>query len=218
FRRADIALYLQVKQRFREFGEIVELTANFRSAGKIGAFVNAAFEQRFPPGDDPQLHQATYAPLLTRPERAEEGFVAFYRFGADPGRGWINIARPDAARIGGWIRERIATGDRQPEDFLVLTRTKHQLDAFAHALEKNNVPYEISGARINFEEELRELVLLLQALADPGNPVLTLAVLEGMFFGIDHDTLHEHALKDGHFHLLSRARTGTIVDEALDQL
>ena len=129
FRRADIALYLQVKQRFREFGEVVELTANFRSAGRLGAFVNAAFEQRFPTSDDPQLHQATYAPLLTRPDRAEEGRVAYYRFNADPGRGWINIARPDAARLGSWIRDRIASGDRQPEDFLILTRTKHQLEA-----------------------------------------------------------------------------------------
>jgi ATP-dependent helicase/nuclease subunit A len=130
----------------------------------------------------------------------------------------VNIARPDAARIGSWIRDRIAGGERQPEDFLILTRTKHQLEAFAHALEKNNVPYEISGARINIEEELRELILLLQALADPGNPVLTLAVLEGMFFGIDHDTLHEHALRGGHFHLLSRERKGTTVDDALNQL
>ena len=39
-----------------------------------------------------------------------------------------------------------------------------------------------------------ELTLLLESLSDPGNPVLTLAVLEGLFFGIDHDTLHEHAV------------------------
>jgi ATP-dependent helicase/nuclease subunit A len=218
FRRADIALYLQVKQRFREFGAVVELTANFRSAGAIGHFVNAAFSTRFPGTDDLSLHQATFAPLLTNPARDSEGVVASYRFDQDPGRGWIHIARPDSARLAPWIRDRIETGERQPQDFLVLTRTKHQLAQFAHALERNNVPYEISGAGIGLEEELSELILLLRALADPGNPVLTLAVLEGMFFGIDHDTLHEHATIGGHFHLLSRERTGTIVDEALTQL
>ncbi len=218
FRRADISLYLQTKQRFREFGEVVELIANFRSTGTIARFVNAVFQPRFPATDDPHFHQATYAPLLSNPARAEEGRVAFYNFPADPGRGWVHIARPDSARLASWIRERIASGERQPQDFLILTRTKHQLAEFAHALERNDVPYEISGAGIGMEEELRELILLLSALADPGNPVLTLAVLEGLFFGIDHDTLHEHALAGGHFHLLSRERSGTVVDDALTQL
>jgi ATP-dependent helicase/nuclease subunit A len=218
FRRADIALYLRVKQRFREFGEVVELTANFRSHGAIGRFVNQAFVGRFPAADDPQLHQATFAELRTKPEREQSGRVGWYRFSPEPGRGWIHIARPDSARIAPWIHERIASGERQPRDFLILTRTKHQLKEFAHALERNDVPYEISGAGIGVEEELQELILLLRALADPGNPVLTLAVLEGMFFGIDHDTLHEHALAGGHFHLLSRERSGNAVDEALTQL
>jgi ATP-dependent helicase/nuclease subunit A len=218
FRRADISLYLQVKQRFRTFGEVVELTANFRSGGALARFVNRVFEARFPKSDDPRLQQATYAPLLTHPARHDQGRVAWYRFPQDAGRGWIHIARPDSARIASWIRARIEKGEREPQDFLILTRTKHQLDAFAHALERNDVPYEISGAGVGMEEELRELILLLRALADPGNAVLTLAVLEGLFFGIDHDTLHEHALAGGHFHLLSRQLSGTIVDDALAQL
>ncbi|HSL69856.1 MAG TPA: UvrD-helicase domain-containing protein, partial [Longimicrobiales bacterium] len=218
FRRADIALYLQVKNHFREYGDVVELTANFRSTGRIGDFVNQAFRTRFPEADDPHLHQATYAPVLTNPARDRDGRVAWYRFDADTGRGWKHIARPDAARIAPWIRDRIDARERRPQDFLILTRTRHELAMFAHALERENVPYEISGAGIGMEEELRELILLLEALADPGNPVLTLAVLEGLFFGIDHDTLHEHAIRGGHFHLLSKERKGTIVDDALDQL
>jgi ATP-dependent helicase/nuclease subunit A len=39
-----------------------------------------------------------------------------------------------------------------------------------------------------------------------------------MFFGIDHNALHEHALAGGHFHLLSRQKSGTAVDDALVQL
>lgn len=218
FRRADISLYLQVKQRFREFGEVVELTANFRSGGAIARFVNEAFRDRFTTTDDPQLHQASFAELSTDPARSDEGRISWYFFDADPGRGWVHVARPDSARIAPWIRQRIESGEREPHDFLILTRTRHQLAAFAHALERNHVPYEISGAGIGLEEELRELILLLRALADPGNPVLTVAVLEGMFFGIDHNVLHEHALAGGHFHLLSRQQSGTAVDDALAQL
>ena len=218
FRRADISLYLQVKQRFRDFGEVVGLTANFRSTGRIARFVNATFASKFADENEPQLHQATYAPLITHPDRADEGRVAWYQFPSDPGRGWANIARPDSMRIASWIAQRIADGERQPHDFLILTRTKQELTQFANQLERNDVPYEISGAGIGVEEELRELTLLLRALADPGNAVLTLAVLEGMFFGIDHNTLHEHAIAGGHFHLLSKEKSSTIVDDALAQL
>ena len=218
FRRADISLYLQVKQRFREFGDVVELQANFRSAGALARFANRVFQPRFPEQDDLSFRQATFAPVLTNPARDQEGTVAWYTFAQDPGRGWVHIARPDSARIAGWIRQRISSGERQPQDFLILTRTRHELATYAFALERHDVPYEISGAGVGMEEELSELILLLRALSDPGNPVLTLAVLEGLFFGIDHDTLHEHAHAGGHFHLLSRQRTGTIVDDALTQL
>ena len=47
FRRADIALYLQVRGRFLSFGDVVELQSNFRSVAPLCAFVNDAFA---PPG------------------------------------------------------------------------------------------------------------------------------------------------------------------------
>jgi hypothetical protein len=38
---------------------------------------------------------------------------------------------------------------------------------------------------------LREL--RLRALADPGDPVLCVAVLVGLFFGLDYEQLTQHA-------------------------
>jgi ATP-dependent helicase/nuclease subunit A len=48
FRRADIQLYGIVKERFREFGEVLELTTNFRSRPAIGDLVNGSCCMGFP--------------------------------------------------------------------------------------------------------------------------------------------------------------------------
>jgi len=219
FRRADIALYAQVKQRFLEFGDVVTLTANFRSNGHIGRFVNAVFRARFPEEEPVEGRQAAYAPLLTDPAKDDDGLVWWYELEPVDGRqqGW-RISRPDSARLASLIRERIDSGFYKPGDFLVLTRTRAQLRAYARALEEHNVPFQVSGAGVGVEDELRELILLLRALEDPDDPVLTVAVLEGLFFGLDHATLFEHARTGSGFNFVSWQRSGTPVDQALDVL
>ena len=81
----------------------------------------------------------------------------------------------------------------------MLTRQKAHLDLYARALEERNVTIEVSGAQAGPEEELRELILLLETLIDPGNPVNVVAVLTGLFFGLDHEQLAAHALAGGRF-------------------
>ena len=48
FRRADIQLYGLVKERFRAFGRVVQLTSNFRSRPPIGDLVNELFATDVP--------------------------------------------------------------------------------------------------------------------------------------------------------------------------
>jgi ATP-dependent helicase/nuclease subunit A len=56
---------------------------------------------------------------------------------------------------------------------------------------------------VGAERELTELVLLLRALADPDDPVLTLAVLEGLFFGLSHEELYAFARAGGRLSFLA---------------
>jgi ATP-dependent helicase/nuclease subunit A len=67
FRRADIQLYGLVKERFRAFGEVVQLTTNFRSRPAIGDVVNELFSTSgfFPSVQTAE--QAAFEPLNTRP-------------------------------------------------------------------------------------------------------------------------------------------------------
>src|SRR5690606_15889218 len=188
FRRADITVYNQVKERFEQFGAVLTLTANFRSRKPIETFVNRVFSGVFPP--EATEHQAAFAPLAVAPRQGEPEGVFWYRVEPAQGGGRYSgarLAEPDSELVASWIRERIDRGERRPGDFMILTWTKSQLSTYARALEARNIPVQVSGSGVGVEEELAELVLLLRALADPGDPVLTLAVLHGLFFGLSFE-------------------------------
>ncbi|HEV7590348.1 MAG TPA: UvrD-helicase domain-containing protein, partial [Longimicrobium sp.] len=200
FRRADLAAYHRVKERFRGFGAVLELTASFRSGPAVEALVNGVFGGLFPAAGDGR--QAAFAPLRARPGPRGPERVAWYAVEPAAGRGAVGgrrISVPDAAALASWIAARVASGERVAGDFMVLTRTRHHLAEYARALEAHGVAVELSGAGVGADEELRELVLLLRALADPGDAVLTVAVLEGLFFGLSHDDLFAHVASGGSF-------------------
>ncbi|NNK64565.1 MAG: UvrD-helicase domain-containing protein, partial [Gemmatimonadetes bacterium] len=197
FRRADIALYGRVRERFAEFGAVVALTTNFRSTPPIEAIVDGVFAPDATtapglfPGEATDV-QAGYAPLDTRPAGPgkPEGGVYRYTLPADVGRR-DELVDVDAQSLATWIAGRLAQG-RKPEDFLVLTRTRRGLDRYARALEAHAIPVAVSGSGVGIETELSELRLLMTALTDPGDPVGVLAALEGLFFGVDLDQLLQH--------------------------
>lgn len=196
FRRADIAVYNLVRDRFREFGGVVELVANFRSLPPIGALVDAVFgdEGRF--GQEATRHQAAFAPLRTRriPEPDGQGVHQYF---IDPdGRSYHAAAMDGAARLVPWIAAQVSAG-RSPGDFLVLARQKAELATYARELEAWRVPVQVTGAGVDRTEELQELLVLLGALSDPSDPIRVVAVLVGLLFGLDHDQLVEWVLSGG---------------------
>ena len=205
FRRADIAVYNQVRARFREFGAVLRLITNFRSRQTVADLVNDVFDDpaRFPREETDR--QACFAPMAPYP-RAPNGPEGVFHYFVPKARRNADAARLEAAMLASWIRARIDSGERTAGDFLVLTRKKAHLDLYARALEERNVTIEVSGAQAGPEEELRELVLLLQTLIDPGNPVNVVAVLTGLFFGLDHEQLAQHALTGGRFEFTSSPR------------
>ena len=195
FRRADIAVYNLVRDRFTEFGDVVELVANFRSLPPIGELVDHVFgaEGRFGPEASP--YQAAFAPLRTRrvPEPDRQGVHQYY---VDPDdRSYQAAAEDGATRLVPWIAEQVRAG-RDPGDFLILARQKAELATYARELEAWRVPVQVTGAGVEKTAELREMLVLLEALADPTDPVRVVAVLVGLLFGLDHDQLVDWVLAD----------------------
>lgn len=181
FRRADIQVYEQVKRRMRAFGDVLSLTRNFRSVDAIEAVVNAHFDGPF--GTDATAEQAAFSPMRT--SKAAAGHDGVYRYVVrTERRGRDDVIEPDAAMLASWIAERIARGERKAGDFLILTAEKAPIATYARALAERNVPVSTTGARLPQEHELRELLVVLRALADPENAVAVVAALRGLFFGL----------------------------------
>jgi ATP-dependent helicase/nuclease subunit A len=209
FRRADIQLYEFVKDRFRAFGDVVDLTANFRSRPPIGDLVNEVFDHPdlFPAEATPE--QARFEPLRTRPAATPAPEEGVFWYGVHPTRDAnALVAEDDAARLSTWIRDRVDAGGRGAGDFLVLTRNKRSLSIYARAMEAHGIPVQVTGAGVGVELELTELMALLECMIDPADPVLVVAVLVGLFFGLDHQRLVDHGLAGGSFDVMQPGGTG----------
>ncbi|MEQ9569937.1 MAG: UvrD-helicase domain-containing protein, partial [Longimicrobiales bacterium] len=203
FRRADIALYGRVRRRFEDFGRVVRLEANFRSTAPVGDLVAGVFGPEAGSGalfpDEGTERQAGYAPLRTQPMPLAPPASGVFRyeipepFAKKAGR----LVTWEASALADWIRSRVDAEERSPDDFLILTRTRRHLAAYARALEARNLPVLVSGSGVGIEDELRELRTLLRALVDPGDPLGVLATLEGLFFGLDPEQLLTHVEAGG---------------------
>ena len=192
FRRADIGIYNQVKERIGKFGEVVSLTTNFRSRPPIETFVNGVFEDLLPA--EATESQAAFAPVRAYQGDGKPQGVFWYEVSAAGGSA-DDIAAADARLVASWIQQRVDNKERTPGDFMVLTYRKPWLNVYATELERRGVPFQVTGAGVDIANELDELLHVLRALADPDNPLLTVAALVGLFFGIDHEQLAAHRLE-----------------------
>ena len=202
FRRADITVYNAVKDRFRAFGRVLGLEANFRSVPGIAALVNDVFqgEEALPP--TATAYQAAFSPLLPqRPCRDDGPDGVFHYLVEETGRD--DLVSEDAARLATWVSRRCGPeGDRNPGDFLILTKYRKDLEPYAREFEARGLPVALSGVAVGQEEEISELVHLLECLADPTDSVKVASVLVGLLFGLDFEQLLDHRVKGGRFSVM----------------
>ena len=213
FRRADIGTYNQVKERLARCGGIVNLTRNFRSTTAIAELVNRHFRDVFPATGTPL--QAAFGSLDTdRPPLAGAGVHRLFV----PGGTRDEVVATNASQVAAWVTAEIQAGRRTPGDFLVLTWWTRDIEPMARALAERNVPAVTTGAPLPQEHELRELILLLRALADPANPVRVAAVLEGLFFGLTPADLYAARSAGARFLITESPSAGHHATDALTRL
>ena len=221
FRRADIDTYnLVKKQIIKSGGAVLFLNTNFRSLHSLRDWVNPVMRSVFDDKESKKQYQAAYAPLETI--RAGEGtFKGVYKITIPKQKGNKEeiIADIDSERIADFIswaceenikldrtQEEIKEGlaaKAQPSDFLILLRYRKKMDVYARALEKKDIPFEITGGDAFSEaEDIREIVNLVKALNSPDNEIYTVAVLRGLFFGVSDDELFNFKQSGGRFYFL----------------
>jgi ATP-dependent helicase/nuclease subunit A len=222
FRRADIDIYNLVKERVRRSGgETLELSANFRSVGSMADWVNPLFRDVFPAVADE--YQAGFMPLETVRDTCRQAVSGVYKATVPAVKYHAKeaIADIDSRRVAEFIagscdgKLRLGTADggtrpSEPGDFLVLFRYKDRMNMYARRLEELGLPFEIAGSDAFTDNgEIGEIMNLLHALDDPDNPVYTVAVLRGLFFGLSDRELLEHRASGGGFTYLGAAAGGS---------
>jgi ATP-dependent helicase/nuclease subunit A len=202
FRRADIETYEIVRRRVADSGgRVLDLSTNFRSRGALCDWVNGVFgrPEQFPAA--PTREQAAYVPIHPeKPDASPDPRPAALRLEVPTAAKTWPVVQRDAARVAAAIAADVAAGRRRPGDFLVLLRKRRAMPEYARALEEHGVPYEIAGGdAFGGSEELGALLPVLQALADPDDPVPYVAALRGPLFGVDDGALYRFARAGGRF-------------------
>jgi ATP-dependent exoDNAse (exonuclease V) beta subunit len=229
FRRADVAIYEQIKERLVAHGaELVLLRASFRAVPAIQAAVNAAFEPEIQATAD--RSQPRYVAL--EPVRADHpGQPAVVVVPAPRPYGdygtivdWkIEGSLPDAVgafvdwlcRESGWtVEER---GARVPvaarHVCLLFRRFKHFRDdatrPYQRALEARRLPHVLVGGRsFHDREEVIALRNALTAIEWPGDDLSVYAALRGPLFALTDDLLLAWRASRGTIHPLAPREDG----------
>jgi ATP-dependent helicase/nuclease subunit A len=202
FRRADILTYQEVRESVERCGRVLRLSTNFRSTPALCAWVNGTFARTEFFGGGPTPLQAAYVPMVAWKTR-QTGGPAAVRIDAPAGRD-LTVVETDSRRIADFIAAAVALGERRPDDFLLLFRRRKFMAHYAQALEARGIAADLGGgSAFGDSEDLGALLPVLQALADPDDPVAFVAALRGPLFGVDDDDLYRFSRGGGRFHFRS---------------
>jgi ATP-dependent helicase/nuclease subunit A len=229
FRRADVALYQEVKRRMVECGAALEyLTSSFRATPELQRMVNASFA---PLMDRDTPTQPAYAPLS--PVRADCGSqpavvalpvpAPYSDFGRITDFS-IDKSLPDAIAAfarwliveSGWtVTEREAPEIRipiRPRHICILFRRMNSWGRdvtrnYLRALEARGLAHVlVKGGSFNRREEVEALRNLLGAIERPDDELLVFASLRGPLFGFADGALLEYRETVGRFNAFARRR------------
>jgi ATP-dependent exoDNAse (exonuclease V) beta subunit len=206
FRRADIELFLSVRDRFAPAP--LQLTANHRSVPGIIEWINALFQRLMGSGVDGM--QPAYEDLVAvRPSQVSFGSrpPVVVIGGATDTSEPINTTRErEAAELAQTIAQVRDEGwpvgeEGRPArlaDITILVPTRTGLAIVERALEERSIPYRLESSSLVYaSSEVRDLLTVLRAVDDPTDEVSIAAALRSALFGCGDDDLLEYRLHGG---------------------
>ena len=205
FRRADIAIYEETKRLIEESGgEVLPLTANFRTVPSIIGFVNERFDALFTSEYDPEprplnafrteVHKdgARTIALPLHPDRlpSESRTVTSLKpVLAETVAAFVKKITQDAP----WsIRDKDGVRAARPGDVGLLVRrmTPDFIGPFEDELSKRGIGYRLVGGKEYYaREEVRGLAAVLRSIDNPADRLSLFAALRSAFFGFSDDEL-----------------------------
>ncbi|GAB3079354.1 UvrD-helicase domain-containing protein [Corynebacterium aquatimens] len=192
FRGANVNTYLSARQQAEKRGELLQLTANFRSDQEVVESVNAIFGEMFASVEsdenDPTAPLTVpYAPMEA--SNSDSGFVAMLR------RPEMNSGAgvPELCEHADIISA-VKNAEVALSDIAVLVAKNETALGVQKALREHGIPAITEGAeKVYKDPEVEELIAVLRAIADPANGFVEVVALRGLYFGVsDQDLVESH--------------------------
>jgi ATP-dependent helicase/nuclease subunit A len=206
FRRADISMFLAAASRFGQKNGVVELTANFRTSPAVIAWINATFGTlivRTDNDDPPVASQPSYVPLDAVRGDPETGppvgvlGLAVHPHDTKADELRQCEARDVAGAVARIVREEWSVSDPKKGwrraclgDITILVPARTSLPFLEEALDSLAIPYRAESSSLVYSTRaVRDLLMVLRALADPTNELHVVAALRTPLFGCGDDDL-----------------------------
>jgi ATP-dependent exoDNAse (exonuclease V) beta subunit len=203
FRRADISTFLAASRRFGEAAGRVELTANFRTVVPLIEHLNSVFETLIEETVAEGVpSQPRYVALdAGRPGPPEGPPLAIVGPEAHPKE--VNAdglreaeAADVAATVARAVRERWSVGDgggwrpARLGDITILVPARTSLPFLEDALDQLGIPYRAESSSLVYSSRaVRDLLMVLRAIADPTNYLHVVSALRTPLFACGDDDL-----------------------------
>lgn len=212
------------------------LTDAHRSVGPIIDWVNETFGQLFL-GEDPAVGPVYQVMRVVREERPAG--PARWTFGEAVNLKAAEVREREARAVAaacrraveeGWEvfeRDRRGLGEGEPArphrarygDIVILIPARTALPDIDRALEEAGIPARVEGGSLVFQtQELRDMINILGAVDDAGDPVAVVAALRSAAFACSDVELARHKLSQGSFNYLSPSNPEGPVTDALARL
>ncbi len=225
FRRADIKLFLQARDRFTGGSQPVQLTTNFRTVAPIIDWVNGLFSEVMPeevpdaqpqyealgtwrvPGlieDEPADHRPMILggqhpnPKVKAGELREleaEEVAALIDMIREEPEQWPVGLPDDEAGQAQWRPARLS-------DITILIPTRTSLPYLRTALESQDLPYRLTTGTLVYDtQEVRDVLAVLRAIDDPTDLLSLVAALRSPLYGCSDVDLFQFRAAGGQWNL-----------------
>ncbi len=196
FRRADVTVFRAIRQSIaRKGGLHVDLNETFRAHAPLLAGMNDLLREVMGDREIPSRpYFEPFAPLVATHSEPREGmksphieFVLGYGENADEGR--ASTARALAERLR-QMKTEGQIGDW--DDVTLLFRAATGFPPYENALEEAGIPFvTVAGQGFYSRAEIRDLLNILRALADPTDDLAMAGLLRSPAFGLSDSALYQ---------------------------
>jgi ATP-dependent helicase/nuclease subunit A len=210
FRRADIETYERAKEVLLRSGQLLYITANFRSVQPVIEAVNQTFEgkMRRPADGAYQPDYVALAPCPTTRSPDTPVLTLLYpNFAGTEDTDVLTLRRQEAEVLAAFLRQAVDEGRWRVGDALrrarfgdvaLLFRGMGDVPAYEEAFKRYDIPYRVTSSRTYYKrEEIGWLLNVLHAVEHPTDAVTVWGGLRSPVFGCSDREVYQYVVGGG---------------------